>query len=160
MTEPTKDAIVAALSIVTVLVAVVACGPRAPGAGYPPALGSDETPEPLQTRRQREAPTATRDRTGSASPLTASGILDQVLPLGPDGSPVPTPFPATFILEVSPSGNVVLPSAPSLIVTMGRTPYGVVPPRCRADFLRLPRDAALVCMLDAELYERLTGGGL
>ena len=127
MTEATKDAIVATLAIATVILAAFATGPAA--------------------RASQPADRA-----------AAESILDQVLPLGPDGLPVPTPFPESFILEVSVAGNVVLPDVaqPYMLVVAGKCPPDLVPPRCRADFARLPPGASLVCMRTDVLHRRLT----
>lgn len=151
MTE-TRQVLILSVLVAAVLVAEVACV-RQSVARTPPnaaerrglALGSDEVPEPL-----------------------ALGILDQALPLRADGSgePVPTPFAPSFILEVTTAGNVVLPpsgssasgaSGPLMLVVAGKCPPELVPPRCREDFLRLPRGASLVCMRDAALNARVLG---
>ena len=94
-------------------------------------------------------------RAAGLSRADAIGILDQTLPLGPDGSPVPTPLPPSFILEVTPSGNVVLPGQPYMLVVVGKCPPELVPPRCRADFARLPPGSTLACMRTDEIYKRL-----
>ena len=140
MTEPTKDAIVAFLSVAAVLVSLAFLQPPRASAQQ---LGEDEVPEPLLTRRQRAA---------GLSRDGAIGILDQVLP-----SPTPTPFSASFVLEVTPSGNVALPGEPYMLVVQGQCAVEQVPPRCREDFSRLPKGATLACMRTDVIRKRLEG---
>ena len=70
---------------------------------------------------------------------------------------VPTPFEHSFVAEVTPLGNVVLPLRPMIVAVAGQTPAGVLPERCRAEFARLPRDATMICMSDDSLYRRSKG---
>lgn len=144
MTEPTKDAIVVFLAVAGVLVACALVGPAR-------AAGDDFPERELFTRRQRGAAPLAGDP-------SASAILDQALPLRADGSPVPTPFSPSFVLEVTPSGNVVLPGEPYMLIVAGKCPIELVPPRCREDFKRLPAGASLACMRNDEIHQRLRPG--
>lgn len=79
----------------------------------------------------------------------ADGILSQAF-----AAPTPWEFD---VLEISSAGNIAFPGRPVGVFVAGEAPELVVPPRCRADFHRLPRGASLVCMPDDDMIVRARG---